>query len=174
MEDWVRQLDTLFVANRKALRRAAHKILNDWDRADDVIQDAYLKICVQPNNQAEVKQPLAYLFQIVKNMAIDQYRRAAFEAELFGLDEEGLLVPDKLGTPEAHAIHCQHLERIAEVLERLPERTRRVFELYRIDGFTHRMIAEEMNISISLVNILIHEATRECKSSLMINPVKKK
>lgn len=165
-EEWVQQLDTVFMLNRAQLRRAAYKILGDWERAEDVVQDTYLKISEHAVVALKVKQPLAYLFQIVRNLAIDQYRRTAFEADLFCIDEEGLSVPDKMGTPETHAMHCQNLELIAEALSKLPVRTKKVFELYRIEGYTHRMIAEELNISISLANILIHEATDQCKSAL--------
>ncbi|MBX3628721.1 MAG: sigma-70 family RNA polymerase sigma factor [Nitrosomonas sp.] len=166
VDNWVLQMDTLLIANRAQLRRAAYKILSDWDRADDVIQDAYLKIRDYSSNKSEIRQPLAYLFQMVRNMAIDQYRRIALEMELFGGDKAGLLVPDTVRTPEACVMYAQHLELVVTALNKLPERTQRVFERYRIDGYTHRMIAEELNISVSLVNILIHEAIRQCRKSL--------
>ncbi|MBK9663458.1 MAG: RNA polymerase factor sigma-70, partial [Nitrosomonas sp.] len=49
-------------------------------------------------------------------------------------------------------------------LAELPERTKRVFMLYRVEGYTHRMIADELNISTSLANMLIHEATEHCRN----------
>lgn len=167
IEKWVQQLDTLFIMNRTQLRRAAYKILGDWERSEDVVQDAYIKVTELSLLAQQVRQPLAYLYQIVRNLAIDQYRRNAFETALFGTDEEGLLVPVSSGTPETQAMNCQSLMLIAEALAKLPERTKRVFELYRIDGYTHRMIAEELKISTSLANILIHEATDHCKSILL-------
>ncbi|MBA3754869.1 MAG: sigma-70 family RNA polymerase sigma factor [Nitrosomonas sp.] len=167
VEKWVQQLDTLFIVNRAQLRRAAYKILGDWERAEDVVQDAYIKVTELSLATQQVRQPLAYLFQIVRNLAIDQYRRIAFETALFGTDEEGLLAPVLSGTPETHAMNRQSLVLIVEALTKLPERTKRVFELYRIDGYTHRMIADELNISTSLANILIHEATNHCKSILL-------
>ncbi|QOJ22786.1 MAG: sigma-70 family RNA polymerase sigma factor [Gammaproteobacteria bacterium] len=165
-DGWVLQVDALFIAHRAQLRRAAFKILGDWDRADDVIHDAYLKIRVCSDNKSEVKQPIAYLFQTVRNMAIDQYRRSVFELDLFDSEEEGFLVPDKLRTPDIYLMHFQSLDLIIVALSELPERTRRVFELYRIEGYTQRMIAEELQISVSLVNILIHTAIRHCKEAL--------
>lgn len=165
-EKWTQQLDTVFIMNRIQLRRAAYKILGDWERSEDVVQDAYIKITELSSVAQKIRQPLAYLFQIVRNLAIDQYRRTAFETELFGTDEEGLLIPVLSGTPEIQAMHCQNLVLVAEALAKLPERTKRVFELYRIDGYTHRMIADELNISTSLANILIHEATSHCKNVL--------
>ena len=164
--EWVLQIDALFVAHRTQLRRVAFKILGDWDRADDVIHDAYLKIRDCSDNKSEVKQPIAYLFQTVRNMAIDQYRRSMFELGLFDSEEEGLLVPDKLRTPDIYLMHSQSLNLVMVALGELPERTRRVFELYRLEGYTQRMIAEELQISVSLVNILIHTAVRHCKEAL--------
>lgn len=167
IDGWVQQLDILFITNRAQLRRVAYKILGDWERAEDVVQDAYIKITEPSLNAQTVKQPLAYLFQIVRNLAIDQYRRTTFETELFGTEEEGLLVPVAAGAPETNAINRQYLEFIVKALSQLPERTKRVFELYRIEGYTHRMIADELNISTSLANILIHQAIEHCKSVLL-------
>ncbi len=167
IERWIQQFDILFINNRVQLHKAAYKILGDWERAEDVVQDAYIKITELSSNMQNVKQPLAYLFQMVRNLAIDQYRRNAFETELFGIEEEELLIPALIGTPEINAINRQQLEYIVKALSQLSERTRRVFELYRIAGYTHRMIADELNISPSLANILIYQATEHCKSMLL-------
>ena len=166
VEPWIQQLDTVFIANRVPLRRAAYKILGNWERSEDVVQDAYIKI-TESSVKQKVRQPLAYLFQIVRNLAIDHYRRVAFETELFETDEEGFPVSVLAATPETHVMNCQHLTLIADALAKLPERTKRVFELYRIDGYTHRMIADELNISTSLINILIHEAMDHCRNILL-------
>ena len=166
VENWTQELSTLFIINRMQLRRAAYKILGDWDLSDDIVQDAYIKV-TEVSAIQNVKQPLAYLFQIVHNLAIDRYRRGIFETELFKSEEEGLFVQALTGMPETNAINRQHLTLMAQALAKLPERTKRVFMLYRLDGYTHRMIADELNISTSLANILIHEATEHCKGVLL-------
>ena len=158
-------LGTVFVAHQAQLRRAALKILGDSERAEDVVQDAYLKV-TETQGALDIKQPLAYLYQIVRNLAIDRHRRAAFEGNLFDSEEEGLHVPGLTGTPEAIAISRQHLAMVARELSELPERTRRVFELHRIDGHTHCAIASQLQISTSLVNILIHDAMDHCRAAL--------
>jgi RNA polymerase sigma-70 factor (ECF subfamily) len=165
VEKWTQEINTLFISNRVQLRRAAYKILGDWERSDDIVQDAYIKI-IEMTAAQDIRQPLAYMFQIVRNLAIDHYRRMVFETELFGIDEEGLHVPALADLPETHAINRQHIALVIQVLDKLPERTKRVFELYRIDGYTHRMIADELNISTSLANILIRETTNHCRNAL--------
>ncbi|WP_411182317.1 sigma factor-like helix-turn-helix DNA-binding protein [Nitrosomonas sp. Is37] len=54
---------------------------------------------------------------------------------------------------------------MAQALAKLPERTKRMFELYEIEGYSHRMIADELAISTSLVYILIHEAMNHCRNA---------
>lgn len=165
IEQWMQEVNALFVANRIQLQRAAYKILGDWERSDDVVQDTYIKIIEMTATQ-NIKQPLAYMYRIVRNLAIDHYRRTAFESELFGVDEEGMHVPAVAGMPEAYVINCQQLERVAQTLAKLPARTQRAFELYRVEGYTHRMIAAELNISISLANNLIHQAINYCRQAM--------
>jgi RNA polymerase sigma-70 factor (ECF subfamily) len=156
-------LSEVFMAHRSQLRWAALKILGNPERAEDVVQDAYLKVS-EAAAVFHIRQPLAYLFQMVRNLAIDHHRRVALEMNLFENEDDGLHVPSLTGTPEAIAISRQHLTLIAKAISELPERTRRVFELYRLEGQTHRVIAAELEISTSLVNILIHEAMDHCRA----------
>src|SRR5690606_20159240 len=71
-------LSELFMAHRSQLRWTALKILGNPERAEDVIQDAYLKVS-EATAVFDVKQPLAYLFQMVRNLAIDHHRRISLE-----------------------------------------------------------------------------------------------
>ncbi len=158
-------LSEVFMAHRSQLRWAALKILGNPERAEDVVQDTYLKVS-QAAAVLDVKQPLAYLFQMVRNLAIDHHRRMSLEMNLFEGEDDGLHVPSNTGMPEATLIGRQHLKLVVKAISELPERTRRAFELHRLEGQTHRAIAEELDISTSLVNILIHQAIDHCRSVL--------
>jgi RNA polymerase sigma-70 factor (ECF subfamily) len=159
------ELSEVFMAHRSQLRWAALKILGNPERAEDVVQDAYLKVS-EAAAVFHVKQPVAYLFQMVRNLAIDHHRRISFELHLFEGEDDGLHVPSHIGMPEATVISREHLKLVAKAISELPERTRRAFELHRLEGQTHRAIAAELAISTSLVNILIHEAIDHCRAAL--------
>lgn len=158
-------LCAVFVEHRPQLQRAAFKILGNAERAQDVVQDAYCKV-VEAANVFEVKQPLAYLFQIVRNLAIDAHRRAALEARFFVGEKEGLDVPERSGTPETISITRQDLSIVAKALAELPERARRAFELHRLGGLTQRDIAEKLGVSTTLVNFMIRDAMAHCAAAL--------
>lgn len=158
-----------FVANRRQLCLVATKILGSPDRAEDVVQDAYLKV-IEVKAVFVVKQPVAYIFRIVRNLAIDHYRRARLESGVFAGAEEGEHVPSASGTPETISISRQQLSLIAGALDQLPERTRRAFELYRVGGHTQREIARMLDVSPTLVNFMIRDALDQCRNALGSTP----
>lgn len=151
-------LADLFVSHRSQLRRTALAIVGNPEWADDVMQDAYLKL-VGAQLAPVVSQPLAYCYQVVRNMARDHHRRCAFEAGLLAQEEEGMHVASGVGTPEQAAMRRQNLVILEQALDTAPARTRAAFEMYFIRGMTQRDIGKTLKVSIGLVNSLVREAT---------------
>lgn len=161
----VADLKQQFIANRSRLRDAATGILGCRQRADDVVQDAFVKISeIAPSFAAQ--QPGAYLFRVVRNLAIDRHRRASFESTVFASQEDGLEAMGDSDGPEAIMIGSQYLQLVSLALDELPTRTRRAFELYRIGNYTQSQIARELDISTTLVNFMIRDATNHCRSAV--------
>jgi RNA polymerase sigma-70 factor (ECF subfamily) len=133
-------------------------IVGTTEAADDVLQDAYIKL-IEAARTAEVRHSLAYCFQAVRNLALDCRRRCTFEEHLLAVEDEGANVPAAQATPEQYAINRQNLAIIDAALARLPMRTRQVFEMYRVGGLTQRDIAQRMSVSVGLVNGMIRDAT---------------
>jgi RNA polymerase sigma factor (sigma-70 family) len=161
----VAHLREQFIAHRPRLRDAAARILGCRQRAEDVVQDAFVKINeIAPG--FDVQQPVAYLFRVVRNLAIDRHRRAAFESTVFAAEEDGLNVMGENDGPEAIMIGRQYLRLVSQALAELPARTRHVFELYRIGEYTQRQIADQLDISTTLVNFMIRDAMNHCRSAI--------
>lgn len=155
-----------FIASRSQLRDAATRILGCHQRADDVIQDAWFKIAeVAPT--LVVRQPSAFLFQVVRNLAIDRHRRLSMESTVFGEEEEGAYVMSSPATPERDVISRQILSLIASDLLTLPVRTRRAFVLHRLDGCTQSEVAAELGVSTTLVNFMIRDAMACCRKYMV-------
>jgi RNA polymerase sigma factor (sigma-70 family) len=151
-------LGSTFVAHHSQLRAAAQKILGTRELADEVAQDAFLKLS-DPASTVTARQPLAYCYQVVRNLAIDHRRRMALESSVFAAEEEGADVPTPQGTPERYAINRQNLRIIEQALDELPDRTRRAFEMYRLGDLTQREIGQRLGVSAALVNAMIRDAT---------------
>ena len=118
---------------------------------DDLVQETYARLL-----QARERTPLfsvrAYLFTTARNAAFDFFRRRKIVA-IDGIAELELLpvFEDRPGVAEA-VCHDQELQLLAEAIQALPERCRRVLTLRKLHGLSHREISEKLGISENTVN----------------------
>lgn len=155
----------VFVNNRTLLVKTAARITGCHSRAEDVVQDAFFRLHNAPQIQSSFKAQLSYLFQIVRNLAIDHYRRQAMEQRYSGSEEEGLNVPNPSASPEATHINQHALATLDSALQELPARTRYAFEMYRLHGMPQKDIAKELGVSPTLVNFMIRDALVHCRKT---------
>lgn len=153
------------INHRTALVKAAARITGCHSRAEDVVQDAYLRIsrmaAVQPLNAS-----LNYVFRIVRNLAIDHYRKQVMEQKYFISDEHDMNSAPLLANPESINADRQTLGCVDQALEQLPRRTRYAFLMYRIHGWQQKDIAVELGVSPTLVNFMIRDALVHCRNWL--------
>ncbi len=150
----------LFLAHRAALVEYATPIVGCRARAEDVVQESWLRFAGREAAAEEdgLRQPVAYLYRIVRNMALDCVRRLAAEgrradAQAIAADQ------DKLEhSPEEVFIHRDELRRVEAVLAELPERTRLAFELHRFGGLTFHQIAGRLGVSVATAHRLTRDA----------------
>lgn len=151
-------LSNVFVEHRSQLRSIALKIVGSADVADEVTQDAYLRL-VEGSCTRQVNSPFFYCCKIVRNLALDSCRRQAVQNKYLVQTEDGELPPHPGGSIPDQSFHeNQLLEAVAKVLDTLPPRTRKTFELYRLAGLTQREIARQLGCSATLVNFMIKDA----------------
>jgi RNA polymerase sigma factor (sigma-70 family) len=125
------------------LRRHVHT-LGSAD-ADDLIQEAYARLWQVDFSQ--IDNPRAYLYTTVRNLLVEHARRARIvPMERLG-EIEALRIPSDEPGPERRVGARQELERLARIVEALPEQCRRAFQLQKFRGLSQREIAQDMNIS---------------------------
>lgn len=156
----------LFLTHQPGLIQAAARIVGCRCLAEDVVQDTMLKI-YESGIDDTVKSPAAYLFRMVRNLAIDCMRRRARERGLTEAEEENGEFAAPCPCPETLMAQCQALRLIAAALQELPERTRNVFEMHRLDGVSQRDIATQMRVSPTLVNFMVRDAHNHCRLKLL-------
>jgi RNA polymerase sigma-70 factor (ECF subfamily) len=118
---------------------------------DDLIQETYARL-LQAREQAALRSPRAYLFTTARNAAFDFFRRRKIVA-IEGIADLELLpvFEDRPGVAEA-VCHDQELQLLAEAIQALPERCRRVLTLRKLHGLSHREIAQKLGIAENTVN----------------------
>lgn len=151
----------LYLRHRTALIDYAQPIVHSRAQAEDIVQEAWLRFSRQ-SSTPRIDNPVAYLYRIVRNLAVDSSRRQQIENTQ--PDGDALLdsLPSALGQPEAITQHQDTLKRIEAGLNSLPERTRRAFLLHRVHGLRFKEIAAELSISTTLAHQLVHTALLHC------------
>lgn len=117
----------------------------DKDTASEILNMGYLKIL---NNLTSYKPEIpfkSWIRRIMVNTLIDEYRRNKQIREKVTYVEEYFETSDFSEVNEALSkINCRQ---ILEQINKLPEATRKVFNLFAIDGFSHKEIGELLSIS---------------------------
>lgn len=159
------ELYGVFISYRRALIEAAARIVGSRESAEDVVQDTFVKLFDQ-EKAIVVRYPVSYLFQTVRNLAIDRHRHNEVENRHVGGEEEGLLVTSEAASPENVMLGQQALSSVMQALASLPERTQWAFEMYRFRGVPQKDIAVMLNVSPTLVNFMIRDALTCCRDAL--------
>jgi RNA polymerase sigma-70 factor (ECF subfamily) len=154
-----------YLTHHAALVDSIAPIMGCRLRAEDVVQDVWIKVTESPP-EAEIRQPASYLFRLVRNLAIDHVRRLALEIRHGASEAMPLSVPSADPSPEQAAIDRDILRTLSAVLAELPERTRLVFEMNRIGGHSVAEIAAALDLSAGFVYRLLREATAHCAKRL--------
>ncbi|GEP10704.1 sigma-70 family RNA polymerase sigma factor [Methylobacterium gnaphalii] len=155
----------LLLADRGRFVEVAHGILRCRAKAEDVVQDAALRIW-QNGAGPELRSPAAYLRRMVRNLAIDSVRQAGLECRLLApiTDADGAACPH--ACPHERMEACQTLKAVLAALDNAPARTRRAILAHRLDGVPQKTIAAENGVSPTLVNFMIRDATALCRKAL--------
>jgi len=124
--------------------------------AEDLVHDVYLRLASAPD--AEMRDPQAYVFQVAANLVRDRARRAEVRTRYLTAakhDDQARIDPLD---PHRIAADREALAALVKALEALPERTRRIFLLYRYEQVSRQAIADTFGISMSAVDKHVHKA----------------
>ncbi|MEM8907660.1 MAG: RNA polymerase sigma factor [Bacteroidota bacterium] len=116
-------------------RYARHQL-----EAEDILQDAFIKVFDKIDQFKYNGSFEGWIRRIVVNTALKNYKKSSFQKEQIGIEdyEEGALEP---------SVYAQlHEEELLNLIAELPDGYRLVFNLYVIEGFSHKEIAETLNI----------------------------
>ncbi|KWT66763.1 hypothetical protein APY04_2170 [Hyphomicrobium sulfonivorans] len=160
-------LHKLFQHHAKELVRSLTRRGHSSDTAADITQDAFVRlITTQPSRVGFDANPRAYLFAITRNLSIDLIRRDRLvpKVELTAEMAEWIVDPNPL--QDAIVYDRQRLAATERAIAELPARTRRAFELHRMDELTIAEIADRIELSTSRTWSLIRDAYKHIRSRL--------
>lgn len=157
--------EKLFRSQYPALVAGACRILNDKARAEDVVQDVFLKLW-QKRDEISVEENLpAYLHRAVINHAINIYKQQY--RQLTDHTAEVAESSDNAYSAADQALETTQLtDKIEKAIASLPQHSRGVFILSRFEEMSYREIAEKLEISVKTVEKHMANALKHLRKYL--------
>lgn len=134
----------------------AYDVLYDQDRAQDVAQEAFVKIHRALSTYDLDRDFASWLHRIALNLAIDHKRRRARD-RAFATDKVEELFDARKST-DSDAEKRATIERVESVLATMPEKYRIPMTMKDIDGLSVEEIARILDLSYSTIRWRLHKA----------------
>ena len=134
--------------------------VSNSDLAEDLCEDVFLKVYEKLDTFDETKASIStWIYTIARNTLTDYYRTRKVCEEIPEEYESAISVEDEICNREM-------LEKLANALEKLDERSRDIIILRYYSGFKLTEIAEKLDISYSYVKLLHNNALENLKKYL--------
>ena len=161
-----RALARLYSATSAKLFGIAMRILRRRDWAEDVLQEAFVRVWHRAGDYRAAKgAPMAWLTTIVRNRAIDRLRADRGDIALDEVTERANWTDDG-GSPEDLAVASADARELARCLEQLRPAQRDCIVLAYRDGYTHEELARRVERPLGTVKSWIRRGLAELKDCL--------
>ncbi len=146
------------------LYRFALRIVRDGQEAEDIVQDIMIKVWNKRESWAEWASMEAMCMRMTRNLSIDRTRGK--HRKLVEIPE-GFDTPSSDATPDQTASSRDLMQKIQDLIDRLPEKQKMVIQLREIEGYTYKEIAEMLEIPLSQVKVNVHRARIFLKKEIL-------
>ncbi|MBI4563753.1 MAG: sigma-70 family RNA polymerase sigma factor [Planctomycetes bacterium] len=140
----------------------AYNMLHSYDLAQDIAQEAFLRVYRNLGTFDVKKNFYTWLYQIVVNLCIDHLRKAS-HGRFVNLEEVGGLLEGR-DEPHAELGRAELRERVQKTLDRLPPKYKAVLLLRDIQGFTCEEISEILGSAHATTRWRLHRARKLFKA----------
>ena len=145
--------------------RLAARVLGSTGAAEDVAQEAFVRVWKHAANWEDPKQAGAkfttWLYRIVLNLCIDEKRKRTF-TDIDAIPEKA----DDTPNAEANMQRREKSKRVKAALEQLPERQRAALVLCFYEEYSNKDAADMLGISVKAIESLLVRARRMLRDLL--------
>ena len=165
----IAELGAFYTAHRFELKTHADRILKDSSRADEVVQDAFIKVMLAAPELTSEDHALSYLHRTIENLCIDLFRAEGRRPNLVVLDDATAEVES---TWQDQGDHSQVLSAaedaaiIRQALALLSPAERTALVMWEMDGRSTAEIAAELGIKESSVRHTVSRARTSLRAVL--------
>jgi RNA polymerase sigma-70 factor (ECF subfamily) len=144
-----------------AMLGVARRILGNAAEAEDVAQEAFMRVWTHAPRWQPLAQFRTWLTRVVVNLCLDRKRRAPWVA----LETAGEIVDPTPGAGERAEVD-ERERMLATAIEKLPARQRSAIVLTYGEGMSNAQVAEILDTSVSAVETLLVRGKQNLRRAL--------
>lgn len=157
----------LYTRHLNNLVRYVSLVNKSNEETEEIIQEVFVKIWERRERLPEVDSFKNYLFRCAKNKLLDNFRRQ--EVRRRALIEIGRHKVVIASTTTDQAEYKEYYFLVQQAIERLPPQRKLIFRLKTEGGYTPSEIADQLNISSSVVKKQMYKAAHFVREYLLKN-----
>ena len=145
--------ETLYQTYAKDLRRFIFFKTQDIDKAEDILQDAFIKLW-DNCSKVHYEKAKSYLFTVANNMFLNTIKHE----KVVQKHQQTISSQHTNESPEFIMLEKEFMIKLERTIDSLPEKQKEVFLLNRIEKKKYKEIAEQLDISVKAVEKRMHSA----------------
>ncbi|MCS4238008.1 sigma-70 family RNA polymerase sigma factor [Myroides odoratus] len=154
--------ERFYVKYYQYLCRFALSYEKDLYLVEEKVSDVFYYIWQKKEELSKIENPKVYVFTMTKNMLFQQKkitRKTMLDLEFESVEHKHYVstIEDDIIQSEQEADLRQALLRI---IDKIPPKSRRIFEMSRIDGLKYQQIADILDLSVKTIESHMHIALK--------------
>lgn len=159
--------DTLFARWAGPLLRFLTRMLRDASAAEDLVQEAFLRVHRARSRYRPDARFSTWLYRIATNLALNELRRPRRRDPHDSVDVDGgPRLAAASPAPDEAADARRRSAAVEQALGRLPDRQRAALLLAAVEGRSYAEVAEALDVSEQAVKALVHRARSSLAAQL--------
>ena len=159
------EFNQLLLQNADFLKPFAVNLTRDTEAANDLYQETLYKALANREKYNVGTNIKAWLFTIMRNIFINNYRRKAKQKTIFDNTPNEFLINQNQATVSNGAESDMRIKEINAAIQGLPEIFRTPFLLY-FDGYKYNEIAEVLHEPLGTIKSRIHFSRKLLKEQI--------
>jgi RNA polymerase sigma factor (sigma-70 family) len=159
------EFNSLLLNNAEFLKPFAINLTRDNEAANDLYQDTLYKALANQEKYSVGTNIKAWLFTIMRNIFINNYRRKAKQKTIFDSTPNDYLINQQQATISNVAESDMRIKEINKAIRQLPEIFKTPFLLY-FDGYKYNEIADVLHEPLGTIKSRIHFARKLLKEQI--------
>lgn len=159
------EFNQLLLSNADYLRPFAVTLTKDQESARDLLQETLYRALANKEKYHTGTNIKAWLYTIMRNIFINDYRRRAKQQTIFDNTANEFLINYNQSTVANGAETSLNIKEILTAIRQLPEIFRHPFNLY-FDGYRYHEIADLLHEPLGTIKSRIHFARKLLKEQL--------